>query len=177
MAYDHPGQPTKYKPEYCEQLIKHMSEGMSFESFGGILQVDKQTLYNWREMHSEFFDSYKKGLMISLAFWEKIGNAATLGKVPGFNATSWIFNMKNRFKWKDRIETEVGGIMDENGTRQEIGLSINLGQGFMPANITLPSSPDGSATAKPATIQGADLAQARKKNIHGNKRTNKTSTS
>ena len=27
------GRPTKYKPEYCEMLIEHMSEGLSFESF------------------------------------------------------------------------------------------------------------------------------------------------
>lgn len=35
--------------------------------------------------------------------------AGIVGKIPGFNASVWIFNMKNRFKWRDRHDIEVQG--------------------------------------------------------------------
>lgn len=37
--------------------------------------------------------------------WEQIGLRGTIGKIKGFNAHSWKFNMQNRLGWKDRSET------------------------------------------------------------------------
>jgi transposase len=54
------GRPTKYKPEYCQMLINHMSEGYSFESFGAIISVDRTTLYHWETLFKEF--SHCKGI-------------------------------------------------------------------------------------------------------------------
>ncbi len=54
------GRPTKYKPEYCEMLIDHMSKGFSFESFGAIINVDRTTLYHWENLFKEF--SHAKGI-------------------------------------------------------------------------------------------------------------------
>lgn len=42
----------------------------------------------------------------SCEVWEKIGLQAINGKIPGFSAAAWIFNMKNRLGWKDK--TEIG---------------------------------------------------------------------
>jgi len=36
--------------------------------------------------------------------WEQIGFQGTIGKLKGFNAHSWKFNMQNRLGWKDRSE-------------------------------------------------------------------------
>lgn len=99
--------PTKYLPEFDEMLIDHMAEGMSFESFAGKMSLSKQTLYSWAENYSTFMDAKKEGLEKCRYFWEKIGVAATLGKVENFNATCWIFNMKNRFHWSDRAELSI----------------------------------------------------------------------
>ena len=47
--------------------------------------------------------------MFSQCFWEKQGRMATFGATPNFNATTWIFNMKNRFSedWKDVSKQET----------------------------------------------------------------------
>ena len=56
------GAPTKYKPEYCQQVIDHMTRGLSFESFAGFLGVTKSTIYNWLEEHKDFLDSKEIGM-------------------------------------------------------------------------------------------------------------------
>lgn len=96
------GRPTIYKAEYCELLIKHMGEGLSFESFAAEINTCRDTLYNWKKEYPDFFDAHKAGLDKNLAFWEKIGRSQAI-KGKG-NTVAWIFNMKNRHKWKDNHE-------------------------------------------------------------------------
>lgn len=103
------GRPSKYKPEYCEMLVEHMESGLSFECFAGVLGVTKQIIYDWCERHPEFLDAKNRGWSKSQLTYEKIGRSAMAGKIPNFNTAVWIFNMKNRFGWSDRIETKVEG--------------------------------------------------------------------
>lgn len=98
------GRPSKYNPALIEDLVKHMTQGLSFESFAGRVGVHKDTLYEWLKHHPEFSDAKKRGEAGSLLFWEKLGLLGVVGKQKGFNATMWIFNMKNRFKWRDYWE-------------------------------------------------------------------------
>lgn len=98
------GQPTLYKPEYCEELISHMEKGLSFESFGAIANCCADTLYEWVKVHPEFSDARKTAIMKCRIFWEKIGMNGMAGKIKNFQAAIWIFNMKNRFHWSDRQE-------------------------------------------------------------------------
>ena len=51
------GRPTEYKEEFCQMLIDHMSEGYSFESFGGIVGVSERVLYDWEKKFPEFLHS------------------------------------------------------------------------------------------------------------------------
>jgi len=99
------GRPTKYDPKYCEMLIAHMKQGLSYECFAAVVETHKQTLYNWEKQFPEFFDAKKTGVAQCNLFWEKMGIHGAAGKLAGFNASSWIFNMKNRFRWTDRQET------------------------------------------------------------------------
>jgi len=94
------GRPTKYKPEYCDMLVEHMTGGLSFESFGAVADVSEETLHTWKSKHPEFLESYKKGRSHSMKHWEEMGHDMVLAGQG--NATAWIFNMKNRFGWKDR---------------------------------------------------------------------------
>lgn len=108
------GRPTDYKPEYCEMLIKHMSDGYSFESFGAVVHCSKATLYNWKHDYPEFLEAQSTGSMYSSMFWEKLGIDGVKGNLDGFNASAWIFNMKNRHNWKDKSETELSTSKDED---------------------------------------------------------------
>lgn len=98
------GRPSKYKKEFCERLIKHMEDGLSFEAFAGEIGVAIDTVYNWNKKHPEFSEAKKIGTAKSQLFWEKMGRSGVVGKIPGFNTAAWIFNMKNRFNWRDKRE-------------------------------------------------------------------------
>lgn len=100
------GRPTEYDPKFCQELVDHMSQGLSFESFAGVIGVWKQTLYNWTEKYSDFLDAKRVGTEKSKLWWEKTGHAGMFmgGKDNPFNSTIWVFSMKNRFNWKDKTE-------------------------------------------------------------------------
>ncbi len=58
----HPGgRPTKYKPEYEEQVYKLCLEGFTDKQIAGFFKVDERTINNWKDKHPEFFQSLKRG--------------------------------------------------------------------------------------------------------------------
>lgn len=103
MAKPKMGRPSKYKPEFCQMLIEHMAKGFSFESFAGLIEVQGQTIYNWLESEPEFLEAKNAAFDKSRLFWERIGIEFLVNKYQGdnLNTTLWIFNMKNRFGWRD----------------------------------------------------------------------------
>lgn len=116
MARPKIGRPSKYKPEYCEELIKHAAEGLSYESFAGKLQVNIDTLYEWEKVHPAFSEAKSAARKASLYFWEKVGVLGTTGKLKGFNATSWVFTMKCRHGWREpqQIDVNIGNPIQIN---------------------------------------------------------------
>lgn len=128
----HPGgRPTKYLPEFCEQLIECMSRGLSFEAFAGKIGVHKDTLYEWFKKHPEFSDAKKIGESLSLLYWEELGIKLITGEIDG-NPTPWIFNMRNRFGWSDQRPEPEGSevrmliINNLDGSQQIIGQRSKL---------------------------------------------------
>jgi hypothetical protein len=116
------GRPTTYHPDYCEQLIDHQSNGLSFESFAGVVGTCKQTIYTWTEKHPEFLDARKRAAEKCRLWWEKQGIEGLYNttdydqdgnplRSKSINATLWIFNMKNRFReeFSDRQQHEHTG--------------------------------------------------------------------
>ena len=109
MSKNNPvGRPSKYKPEFCEKVIEWGKEGASKAEIACNLCIHKDTLYEWDKQFPEFSDALKMAVQYSQVSWEKIGKAAVSGTIPNFNATTWIFNMKNRFSedYKDVIKNE-----------------------------------------------------------------------
>jgi hypothetical protein len=101
------GQPTKYKPEYCEELVSHMAQGFSLESFAGKIGVCRDSLYAWRDAHPEFSDSIKRGQAASLYAWEyKLRQSVDDRNI---NATSIYFALKCRHGYKETTAHEVSG--------------------------------------------------------------------
>ena len=100
-----PGRPTVYdEKRCCDVVIKCGKKGQTLAEMASALGVDRATVTDWRNKHPAFSSAVKRGLEEAQAWWERKGREATFGAVPGFNATSWIFNMKNRCAddWKDR---------------------------------------------------------------------------
>lgn len=91
------GQPTKYKPEYCDRIVEIMSEGHSVAGFARELKVARCTIYQWAKDHPEFADALRVATDASLAWWEDRQRNASVGEIPA-NASVMNFAMRNRFK-------------------------------------------------------------------------------
>lgn len=90
----------EYKPEYCDLLVNHMSQGYSFDCFGSeVPGASIDVLEAWVADHDEFAIAKVQGEAECLKYWEKIGIAASMGKLPDFDREAYFFNMRNRFQW------------------------------------------------------------------------------
>jgi transposase len=100
------GRPTKYKPEYCEQLIEAGRNGWTFQAFAGKIGVDIDTLHEWCKAHPDFSEAKKKAKTAQGAWLEGMGRAMMAGKIPGAVPSVWIFYMKNCQNWRDQPAIE-----------------------------------------------------------------------
>jgi hypothetical protein len=100
--------PTKYDPAMCEAVIECGKAGMGKLETCAELGICYDTFQTYQEQHPAFFEAVKMAQMQSQAWWEKSGRVATFGGYEGFNATSYIFQMKNRFPndWRDKREVD-----------------------------------------------------------------------
>ena len=103
--------PHKYDKTRDEEVISLMSEGASIVEVCGLLEISRETFYNWTDKNhesyrEEFFDTITKGLIQSQIWWEKTARD-NIGEKT-FQTALWIFNMKNRFRddWRDKQEIE-----------------------------------------------------------------------
>jgi len=102
----------KYDKRYCGLLIEHMSKGYSYQSFSGVLGVNPSCVDQW-EAKPEWLEAKKIAFSKCQLFWEKLGIDHVIGESTAgvgsksLNASAWIFNMKNRFGWRDKQPEEV----------------------------------------------------------------------
>lgn len=122
------GRPTKYKPEYIDQLIEYFdiesgyekevenSKGQmqslwipnNFPTFAGFacqIGVHRETLRNWCEEHQEFFAAYKK----AEEHQERL--LVENGLRGSYNPAFAIFTAKNVIGWRDKREHVVDANM------------------------------------------------------------------
>jgi hypothetical protein len=118
MAKNPGGRPTKYYKEMCNKLPDMFKNGESVVEVCVNLEIHIDTFYDWIKKYPKFSDAYKRGRMLSQAWWEKLGRGAAAGLAGGHPAY-FIFQMKNRFRknlsethpeidtrWVDKIENE-----------------------------------------------------------------------
>lgn len=138
------GRPTKYKAEYCQQLIEHMKAGGSFESFASKCDVHWDSLYEWVKVHQDFSEAKKIGMSKLLAYDEQIARVGVTGQLKvqtrvikttttnevgepvtkeeyvyspaTFSQTYHIFMMKNRYSklYRDKMVVEHENIDSGN---------------------------------------------------------------
>lgn len=103
------GRPTTYHESYCEDVIALGAQGKSKAQIAAVLGVSRNTMHRWEQQHEEFRDSIKASQDLALAWWENAGQQNMTRQ--GFNATAFIFQMKNRFSsdYADRQDHRVGG--------------------------------------------------------------------
>lgn len=107
------GRPSKYDPSFCDRVLELAREGASKAEMALDIGIAYSTFDVWQNDNEEFSEAVKAAEKISQGWWEKQGRIATFGGIQNFNATSFIFNMKNRFKedWRDKVEQENSGTM------------------------------------------------------------------
>ena len=98
--------PTKYKTEMCAEVVSFMRKGYSKSVVSAKLGICPDTFSVWQKDNAEFSAAVKEGELLSQLFWEKAGIDGMMGEITGFNATTWIFNMKNRHGWRDKVEVD-----------------------------------------------------------------------
>ncbi len=103
------GRPSKYDPKYCQMIIDFMKDGKSLTAFAGEIEVNKDTIYEWEKKHPDFTDAINAARNKCAAWWEKQGrDGLFMGHQQGsFSQSVWIFNMKARFGYRDKVESEV----------------------------------------------------------------------
>lgn len=94
--------------EAFSAVCEHLRKGLSKNS---LPIADWDTVERYCKDFPEDFpiEKIEEALRSQMMLWEEIGMEGAKGERPGFNAASWIFNMKNRFKadWRDKIDYDV----------------------------------------------------------------------
>lgn len=92
-----------------DQVLHHMAQGAGIKELAHYLGVSRQTIYDWcdekhKQYHARFAQAVELGRELSEAWWMRYGRMAMMGRVTAGPPSWWIFNMKNRFGWRDRVE-------------------------------------------------------------------------
>lgn len=92
------GRPSDYDPAMCQTVLELGAAGKSKAQIAKELGVSRVTMTAWEGKHPEFLNAVKEAQDLALAWWEEKGQDSTFDNSKGFNATAFIFQMKNRFR-------------------------------------------------------------------------------
>jgi transposase len=104
------GQPTKYRPEYCEQVIAWGKEGKSLAQMAAELGVAVNTLnVNWPKQNPEFADALDLWHAHALSWWESKVEANLTNR--DFQSHLFLRSMAARFPndWRESTRSELTG--------------------------------------------------------------------
>lgn len=131
----HPGgRPTKYKPEFCDMIIKYFdkpptreiykteynkdgsikseipimvpAEFPTFQGFAHSINVNMDSLSEWIKVHPEFSVAYAHAKQIQESIWLQNGMSGL------YNSQFAQFFGKNCLGYKDRAEVEINPDQD-----------------------------------------------------------------
>lgn len=97
-----------------DRFYELASEGASDVELRAEYKISHSLWYRWLEEEPIFSQTVKECHDLCQIWWEKAGRGMVMG--ADGNATCWIFNMKNRFGWKDKTETEVTATVSQSTT-------------------------------------------------------------
>ena len=95
----------KYKSLFAGQLIEHMRQGYSVESFCSVINITKPTLIAWTKKHEDFKDAYDLAMSYSAHFWEnKLIDLANSGH---FGAVKLALEKLHKKQWGENKIIEI----------------------------------------------------------------------
>lgn len=113
-----------YKPEYCQEIVKYMSQGYSLSSYGATIGKTLQTLKNWSNKYPDFAEAHQLGKQSAMKFFEIMLVNASMGIIPDqlkrmgatkYEISAIIFALKTRFHKEYGEKTEINH-RSEDGT-------------------------------------------------------------
>ena len=96
---------TELPEDWKDQIIALGERGGSDVETRAMLRISKDLWYRWLEEEPEFSETVKEARDLCEAWWVAHGREMATGDGKGMPAV-YIFNMKNRFKWRDKPEEE-----------------------------------------------------------------------
>lgn len=126
----------KYKSEFCQMLVDHMAQGLSYETFGAEVNCGKTTLYDWEGKYPEWVDAKEIAFLKAQIFFEKRLIAKSSGatkKQNGFDAKlidaqCLMFALKTRFH-KTYGERQKLDIESKKTEERNINVTIKKAEG------------------------------------------------
>jgi hypothetical protein len=90
------GRPTKYKSDFCDEVIELGKEGKSLVQMAAHFDISRQTIDNWAAENPEFLEALSRAKVHSQDWWENMGMKGMVG--DKFNAAVWKKSMEARFR-------------------------------------------------------------------------------
>ena len=101
------GRPPKITKAWADTQAKALAErfrdGQSVAEVCAEIGIWKESFYKAEKLSVDFANAYKKGKQLSEAWWNDLGRQGASGQ-HAIQPATWMFNMKNRFGWKDKQE-------------------------------------------------------------------------
>lgn len=89
-------------------MVSMAAKGAGVVEIACEMDICKDTFYEWKKVHPEFSDAFRRAKLKCQAWWERQGRNLVPGEV---NHALWKLNMVNRFPddWADKKEVEHTG--------------------------------------------------------------------
>jgi len=93
-----------------DELIRHLENGYGQDEF---VPCDWDTVESYCKKYPDEFPAQKiqQAKRRGYRLFMSEGIKGMTGKTKYFNATAWIFMMKNKFKWRNSVEHKIDGNM------------------------------------------------------------------
>jgi hypothetical protein len=119
-----PKDPLNLWEGWADEVLNLYKVGASDIEVKSLIYIHRGSFSNdlwerWLKDEPEFSETIKVGKMLSEAWWNIQGRSNL--KVKEFNYVGWYMNMKNRFGWRDKTETELTG---KDGAQVIIGMKV-----------------------------------------------------
>lgn len=104
------GRPSAYDPAYGEMLVAHCAQGLSIKAFAAVVDVTRDTLYEWARVHPEFASAMDRARSQMQLALEK----AVLGTKNATEASVRLRLLANldADTWREKKDIGLGGASD-----------------------------------------------------------------